>query len=52
MANQLWHALRVDNIAAYWQTNLSEGLNPNEIKKRLNEFGFNDLSDYSDHCPD
>jgi Ca2+-transporting ATPase len=40
-----WHSIEIEKIIEKLKTNPKTGLNENEVKKRLEEFGFNELKE-------
>jgi Ca2+-transporting ATPase len=43
MANKLWHSIEVNQVLGELKTDPHQGLSEGEVKKRLEEYGFNEL---------
>jgi Ca2+-transporting ATPase len=43
MANTQWHATQVDSILGQLETNPQQGLTPDEARRRLQTYGYNEL---------
>ncbi len=44
MDNEKWYARTVEDVLAFWQTDKNEGLSSNEVRKRLDRFGHNEMT--------
>ncbi|VBB07958.1 p-type atpase phosphorylation site [Lucifera butyrica] len=45
MNMEKWFARTAEEVVAFWQTNPVEGLNSNEVKKRLDKYGLNEMTE-------
>ncbi|WP_425061052.1 Calcium-transporting ATPase [Sporomusa carbonis] len=45
MNREKWYARTPDEVVAFWQTNLFDGLSASEVKNRLDKFGYNELAE-------